>query len=68
MSKLLCAIIHEAGNCYEEIEALPICPFLYQEMGQIETSLDHYRQTIQLIEGLRAGVSTEEAQASFSPR
>lgn len=58
-------IIREFDNCYEEAEALANLGFLYQEMGERERALDHYSQAIELIEGLRAGITSEEARAGF---
>jgi CHAT domain-containing protein len=34
-------------------------------MDEYDAALDHYRQAIQLIEGLRAGISSEAARAGF---
>ena len=59
------SLIREFDDRYEEIEALANLAFLHQEMGQYEQSLDDYGQAIQIIEELRAGISSEAAQAGF---
>ena len=58
-------LIREYGGHYEEIDVLANVAFLHQEIDQYENALDYYGQTIQVIEDLRAGVSSEEAQAGF---
>ena len=58
-------LTREFNDRYYETEALANLGFLYQEMGDYELALDHYSQAIQLIEGLRAGISSEAARAGF---
>jgi len=58
-------IIREFDDRYEEVEALANLGFLYQEMDEYTSALDYYGQAIELIEDLRAGVSSEAARAGF---
>lgn len=59
------SIIREFDDHYEETEALANLGFLHQEIKECELALDYYGQAIDLIETLRAGVSTEEARGGF---
>jgi CHAT domain-containing protein/tetratricopeptide (TPR) repeat protein len=58
-------IYRESHDQYNEIDVLANLGFLYQEIGQHEPALDYYSQAIQLSEGLRGGVTSEEARAGF---
>jgi CHAT domain-containing protein/tetratricopeptide (TPR) repeat protein len=59
------SIIREFNNHYEETDVLANIAFLHQEIGASEQALHYYDQAIQVIEDLRAGVSSEAAQAGF---
>jgi len=58
-------LTREFDDRYEETEALANLGFLHQEMGEYSQALDYYGQAIDLIEGLRAGITSEEARAGF---
>jgi CHAT domain-containing protein len=58
-------LIREFANRYDEIEALANLAFLAQEMAEYDSAFDYYNQAIQIIEALRAGISSETAQAGF---
>ena len=58
-------LTHEFDDPYYETEALANLGFLHQEMGKSEPALNYYRQAIEIIEDLRARISTEEARAGF---
>ncbi len=58
-------IYRKSHDQYNEIDVLANLAFLHQEMGDYQAALDYYSQAIQLIEGLRAGVSAEGARADF---
>ncbi|MFQ5855938.1 MAG: CHAT domain-containing protein [Anaerolineae bacterium] len=58
-------LLREFENRYLEADVLANLGFLHQEMGESESALDHYSQAISLVEGLRAGISSEEARAGF---
>ncbi|MFQ5872674.1 MAG: CHAT domain-containing protein [Dehalococcoidia bacterium] len=59
------SLIREFKDCYLEVDVLTNLGLLYQEMGKYELALDYYSQAIDLIEDLRAGISSEEARAGF---
>lgn len=59
------SIIREFDDRYEETEVLANLGFLHQEMGEYPLALDYYSQAIELIEGLRADISSEAARAGF---
>jgi CHAT domain-containing protein/tetratricopeptide (TPR) repeat protein len=59
------SLMREFHDRYIETDVLANLGFLHQEMGEHTLALDYYRQAIDLIEDLRAGVSSEEARAGF---
>jgi tetratricopeptide (TPR) repeat protein len=59
------SIIREFDDHYEETEVLANLGFLHQEMGEYPLALDYYSQAIELIEYLRADISSEAARAGF---
>jgi len=58
-------IFREFGDTYEEVEVLANLASLHQDMGNPSMALDYYERAIHLIEGLRAGISSEAARAGF---
>lgn len=58
-------IFRQFDNSYEEAEALANLASLYHEMGDLSAALDHYGQAIEIIEVLRAGVTSEAGRAGY---
>jgi CHAT domain-containing protein/tetratricopeptide (TPR) repeat protein len=58
-------IYREFGDTYQEIDVVANLAALYRDMGDLAAAHAHYRQAIDLIEDLRAGVSAEAARAGF---
>ena len=58
-------IVREFDDQYEQADVLANLAALHQEMGATVIALDYYAQAIAVIEGLRIGVSAEEARAGF---
>ena len=59
------SIVREFDDHYLEVDVLANLGFLYQEMGQNDIALEQYRQAIDLVENMRAGISSEAARAGF---
>jgi CHAT domain-containing protein/tetratricopeptide (TPR) repeat protein len=53
------------NDTYQEIDVLANLAALHSDMGAVLKAHDYYEQAIQLIESMRAGVTSEEARAGF---
>jgi len=59
------SIFQQGRNHNEALTVLSNLGFLYAEDDQLDTSLAYYAQAIELVETIRAGISSETARAGF---
>jgi CHAT domain-containing protein/tetratricopeptide (TPR) repeat protein len=58
-------IFRQFDNSYEQAEALANLASLHHEMGDWDVALDHYAQAIEIVEILRAKVTSEAGRAGY---
>ncbi|MCB0189513.1 MAG: tetratricopeptide repeat protein, partial [Caldilineaceae bacterium] len=58
-------LIREAGNLYEEIEALTNLATLYLDMDDSATAIEHFESAIALVESLRARTTSADSRTGF---
>jgi CHAT domain-containing protein/tetratricopeptide (TPR) repeat protein len=59
------AIIRAFEEPYEEAEALANLGFLHRAMGRLGEALEYFDRAVERIEGLRAGVSDDQARSGY---